>query len=84
MNNDISIMRIEVLHDQLSQKSRTNWDKTSGKNSLIEDGLINLVYKVAKLVNITKSKVRKSKIYKEVISNSIDKNKWYVAVNKEL
>lgn len=65
--------------------SRSDLDRTSGKNSLVKEELVNPVYyKIAKSVIETNSKVCKPKTYNKIINNLIYGNKWCGAVDQKL
>lgn len=61
-------------------ESRTNLDKILDENSL-EDKLVRLKYKFAKLVFETSNKVYKFKTYNKTINNLINRNRWYKAID---
>lgn len=64
-------------------KSKTDLGGILGKNFL-ENQIIRLANKFAKLITKTNSKMRKLKAYDKPIYNSIYKNRWRKAVDDEL
>lgn len=62
-------------HPPLDSKPRTNLGGTSGRNPLVGDGLVSPVYKIAKLVIKTSSKVQKPKIYDKAINNLLHRSR---------
>ena len=56
-------------HPPLDPKSRTDLGVASSKNSLLGDRLVNLVYKTARLVIETSSKVQEPKTYDKIIND---------------
>lgn len=65
-------MKIDLFHNP---KLRTNLGRTSNKNFL-GDRLIKSVYKFAKLVIETNSKVQEPKTYNKAINDLIHRNNW--------
>lgn len=53
-------------------------------NNCLGDGLIRPVYKFAKLVTKTKSKMQKPKTYDKAMNDPINENKWHEVIDKEL
>ena len=71
------------IYPPCNPKPRTNLGGISGKNSL-GDGLVRLVYKFAKSVTETSSKVPEPKTYDEAINDPIHGNRWHEAADEEL
>ena len=69
----------------LDLKPRTDLNKTSVKNYLLQDGLVSpTYYEFAKSVIETNSKVREPQIYNKAITNFVDGNRWQKATNDAL
>lgn len=67
-------MRIHPLYD-LKLKLRTDLGKQIGKN-LLGKRLVRPMYKFAKSVTETSSKIRELKTYNKAINNLIHGNRW--------
>lgn len=64
-------------------KLRINLDEILNKN-FVKNKLVKQIYKIAKLVIETNSKMRKLKSYNKIINNLICKNRYYEVIDKEL
>lgn len=76
----IKQIRIDLFYNP---KLRTHLDEISGKNSL-KDRLVRLMYKFAKSITETSSKLQEPKTYNKAINHPIYRNRWHKTINEEL
>lgn len=72
------------IHPPFDLKPKTDLRGTLGKNLLVKDGLVRFVYKSAKSVTKTSSKVQEPKTYNKATHNLIYRNRWQEVIDKEL
>ena len=74
-------MRINPL---FNPEPKTDLDRILGRNFLLKNRLINLIYKVVKSIIEISYKVQRSKIYNKIVENCIYDYRWCRIVDKKL